>query len=109
MEHNNWLTSECNTLPRATESNQRPIRRGDNGAINRNLIISAVRTSMVRVAIIPMKTLRKLRTDIDNQPRASVEKGLIIVIPRGPRTHTPESAVRKSAVRPDYGRAQVQL
>lgn len=64
---------------------------------------------MIRVAIVPMKTLRKLRTDLDNQPGPPVEKGLIIVIPRGPRTHTPESAVRESAVRQDYGRAQVQL
>ena len=62
---------------------------------------------MVKVATIPMKTLRKPRTHIDDQH--SVEKGLIISIQREPCIHRRECAFRESAALQDYGRAQVQL
>ena len=51
-------------LPRTTEVNHLPIRRRDKGAIKPSLDPVILKMSIVIVARIPVKTLRKLRTDM---------------------------------------------
>lgn len=46
------------------------IKRGDNGAINRDLTLTALRRSIVMVAGIPMSTFRTLKMDIAQPPTA---------------------------------------
>src|SRR5215471_2426712 len=56
--------SLCKNCPRATEANHRPVRRGGRNAIHPSLSAATLRTSMVIVASIPMKTVRMLKMDI---------------------------------------------
>src|SRR5215469_4741642 len=59
--------SRCKARPHTKEANRRPISCGGRGAINSSLVAVTVRTSMVSVATIPIRTLFKLRVDISFQ------------------------------------------